>query len=105
MSRSSLRRAGGLGYQRLRFVEVRGIGAGARLELLRAATEDFRREEAPFRIRRELVHGPEQTGHGAMRAPRIQEVPLQVVLQELVERTREHPQELVVADANVVRLL
>src|SRR5438105_14031137 len=58
MTHSSLRRAGGLGHQRLGFVEMRGIGAGARLELLRAATEDFRREEAPFRIRRELVHGP-----------------------------------------------
>src|SRR5437870_13706617 len=39
ISRSSLRRAGGLRHQRLRFVEVRRIGAGARPELLRPAAE------------------------------------------------------------------
>src|SRR4249920_879773 len=51
------------------------------------------------------MNGPEQSWCRAVRAPRVQQMSLQVVLQELVEWSRENPEKSVVADADVVRLL
>src|SRR5262245_34820276 len=76
-----------LGHQRLRFEEMRRVGTGPWLELLHTSAEHFRCIEIPGCISGELVHRPEQSRRGAMCAPRVQEVPVQVVLEELVERT------------------
>src|SRR5262245_14813101 len=86
-----------LRQERQRLVEMRRIGARARLELLRAATEYFRGVQIAVRIGREFVDGPEEARRGAVGAPRIKQVTLQVVLEELVERPREDPQEPIVA--------
>src|SRR5260221_6357417 len=95
----------GLRHQRLRPVDVRWIGAGAGLELLRAAAEHFSGVEIAVGVGRVFVDGAEEPGRRAVRAPRVQQMALQIVLEELVERAREHPEEPVVADADVVRLL
>src|SRR5262245_5403393 len=80
------------------------IRACAWPEFLRAAPEDFGRVEIAVRVDGELVDRPEQPRRRAVRAPRVEQTPVQVVFHQLVEWTREDPQELIVADMDVVRL-
>ncbi len=83
---------------------MRRVGAVARMEFLRAAAEHFGGVEVAVAVHRKFVDRPEQARRRAVRAPCVQEMSVQVVLHHLVERTRERPQELIVADADVVRL-
>src|SRR5262245_29450153 len=63
--------------------EKRGIRASAWLVLLRAAGVDFRRVEVPFLIDAEAVHAPHAAGEIAPRAPRVEEVAVEIVFEHL----------------------
>jgi hypothetical protein len=84
---------------------MRRVGPGPRPEFLRAPAEHLRGVQISLRVGGEFMDGPEQPGRGAVRAPGVHQMPVQVVLEELVERAGEHPEKLIVADADVVRLL
>src|SRR5437870_997235 len=72
--------------------EERRVRAGARLELLRAALIDFGHIEVALLIDAEVVHAPEPSGEVAPRAPRVQEVAVEVVLDHLACTAIERPQ-------------
>src|SRR6476659_5004022 len=63
-----------------------------RTEFLRAALVDFRDVEAAVHIRAEIVHAPEPAREVAPRAPRIEEVAVEIVLEHLARAAIECPQ-------------
>src|SRR5437762_2511162 len=76
--------------QRLAEQVVR-IDALTRMELLRAALVDLGDVEVAFRVRAEVVHAPEAAREVAPRAPRIEEVAVEIVLEHLARAAIECP--------------
>src|SRR5262245_26779697 len=77
---------------------ARLIRTRLRPELLHATAVDFGHVEIPFLIDAHPVHPPERTWKHPERAPRIQEVSLLVVLQQLVRTAIERPDVPILAD-------
>src|SRR5437899_10264502 len=75
--------------------ELRAIGAGARLELLPAAAEAVRAVQIAVGVDRHLVDLPERTREGSVRAPGVQELSVQVVLENLRVRAVRDPHVLI----------
>src|SRR5262245_58900030 len=59
------------------------VGAGTRAELLRAALVDFGHVDVSLLVDADVVHAPEPAGEVTPRTPRVEEVSLEVVLQDL----------------------
>ena len=84
--------------------QLRSIRAGARLELLHPAAEAVGAVEIALRVDRHLVQLPEGAGERAVGAPRIQQLAVRVVLEDLRVGAVGDPHVLVRVDHDVVRL-
>src|SRR2546430_10102794 len=82
----------------------RWIGPLPGAELLHAAAVDFGDIEVSFLIDAEAMHAPEATGEVAPYAPRVQEVPVEIIFQHLGSSAIEGPQCPVGADIKKVNV-
>src|SRR5207244_641679 len=94
--------ARGFRRERLRPEDMRGVRPGPRRELLRAASKNFRGIQVSIRVGCELMDRPEKAGGRAVRSPGIQQLSVQVILEQFVERPGEGPQKVVGAYPNRV---